>query len=144
MFVCRPKGSKFDNDRSDCYEARKVLPRWTVLCAVLYVHFPNRILVLEITASIDIFFFSFSPWDGSKYTHKTIGDHIFLGGFSYENKYYDLYHSTNPMDETEWVEARYGNDIRCYIGSELLFAGFDESAVIQEAARRWNNRLVAN
>lgn len=76
-----------------------------------------------------------------KYTHKTVGDQTFLGGFSYENKYYDLYHSVNPLDEEEWVEARYGDDIRCYIGSELLFAYLDENKVIREAARRWNEKI---
>jgi len=76
-----------------------------------------------------------------RYDHKTIGEHTFLGGYSYENKYYDLYHSINPLDDTEWVEARYGNDLRCYTGSELLFAYLDESTVIREAARRWNERL---
>jgi len=56
--------------------------------------------------------------------------------------YYDLYHSINPLDETEWVEARYGDEITCYLGDELLFACFHESKVLQEAARRWNSRIT--
>lgn len=76
-----------------------------------------------------------------RYDHKTIGDHTFLGGYTYENKYYDLYHSINPMDDTEWVEARYGDDIRCYLGGELLFANLDDNPVIREAARRWNEKI---
>jgi len=76
-----------------------------------------------------------------RYEHQTIGDQTFIGGFSFENKYYDLYHSINPLDDTEWVEARYGNELRCYVGSELLFAYLDESEVIREAARRWRDRL---
>jgi hypothetical protein len=76
-----------------------------------------------------------------RYIHKTVGDNTFLGGFSYENKYYDLYHSTNPLDDVEWVEARYGDDLSNYMASELLFAYLDESDVIVEAARRWNERI---
>ena len=76
-----------------------------------------------------------------RYKHKTQGEQTFLGGYSYENKYYDLYHSISPMDDTEWVEARYGNELRNYVGSELLFAYLDESDVIREAARRWNEKI---
>jgi hypothetical protein len=75
------------------------------------------------------------------YLHKAVKDTTFLGGFSYDNKYYDLYHSINPLDDVEWIEARYDNELSCYLASELLFAYLDESDVIVEAARRWNNRI---
>lgn len=77
-----------------------------------------------------------------RYEHNTVGDHIFLGGFMNDSTYYDLYHSINPLDDTEWVEARYGNELSCYLGDELLFACFHEREVLQEAARRWNSRIV--
>jgi hypothetical protein len=77
-----------------------------------------------------------------KYEHKTIGEHIFLGGFSVNGRYYDLYHSINPLDDTEWVEARYGDALDCYEGEELIFAPLHKNEVIQEAARRWNSRIT--
>ena len=73
-----------------------------------------------------------------RYKHETIGKHIFLGGFLHDSTYYDLYYSINPLDENEWVEARYGDDISCYLGEELIFAPFHESIVLKEAARRWD------
>ena len=76
-----------------------------------------------------------------KYTHETEGDHTFLGGFSHGGQYYDLYFSINPLDDSEWVEARYGDTISCYLCEELEIAPIAENEVIQEAARRWNARL---
>jgi len=76
-----------------------------------------------------------------RYNHKTIGNHVFLGGHTHENKYYDLYFSINPLDDTEWVEARYGDDIRCYVGEELEYAPLHNSEILREAARRWNERI---
>ena len=76
-----------------------------------------------------------------QYRHDTIGDHTFLGGFNHQGKYYDLYHSINPLDESEWVEARYGDELSCYLGEELTFALFHESEVLHEAARRWDERI---
>ena len=73
-----------------------------------------------------------------RYKHETVGKHIFLGGFLYESQYYDLYHSINPLDQNEWVEARYGDDLNCYLGEELIFAPFHESTVLKEAAIRWD------
>lgn len=73
-----------------------------------------------------------------RFKHETIGKHFFLGGFLYNSTYYDLYHSINPLDENEWVEARYGDDITCYLGEELIFAPFHTSIVLKEAAKRWD------
>lgn len=80
---------------------------------------------------------SFKP----RYRHDTEGDQTFLGGYSHEGKYYDLYHSISPLDDSEYVEARYGDKISCYICEELIIAPLIENEVLQEAARRWNERL---
>jgi hypothetical protein len=77
-----------------------------------------------------------------RYSHKTIGQHTFLGGFLHEGVYYDLYHSINPLDDTEWVEARYGDELSCYTGEELLFAGISDDKILQEAAKRWEERSM--
>ncbi len=76
-----------------------------------------------------------------KYNHETEGDHTFLGGFSWDGKYYDLYFSINPLDDSEWVEARYGDALSCYECEELVLAPLVDNEVLQEAARRWNERL---
>lgn len=75
-----------------------------------------------------------------RYEHKTVGDQTFLGGYLYQKVYYDLYHSINPTDETEWVEARYGDDISCYLGEELFFASLCDDQVLLEAAKRWEDQ----
>lgn len=79
-----------------------------------------------------------------RYKHETIGDQTFLGGHSYDGKYYDLYHSINPLDDSECVEARFGNHLSNYICEELIFAPLIEDDVLREAARRWNERLKKN
>jgi hypothetical protein len=76
-----------------------------------------------------------------RYKHETIGDQTFLGGYHHDGKYYDLYHSVNPLDDTECVEARFGDTLSDYICEELIFAALIENDVLHEAARRWNERL---
>jgi hypothetical protein len=76
-----------------------------------------------------------------RYTHITLGEQVFLGGFVYDSTYYDLYFSLNCLDDSEWVEARYGNELSDYIGEEVVYAELSDSKPIVEAARRWNNRM---
>jgi hypothetical protein len=76
-----------------------------------------------------------------KYIHDTEGDHTFLGGYSHGGQYYDLYFSINPFDDGEWVEARYGDTLSNYLCEELMLAPMAENEILQEAARRWNDRL---
>jgi hypothetical protein len=76
-----------------------------------------------------------------RYKHGSMGENTFLGGFVYDNEYYDLYYSINPLDGSEWVEARFGNEFDEYMTDELVFADVHQHAVIREAARRWNEKL---
>jgi hypothetical protein len=77
-----------------------------------------------------------------KYTHDTVGDQTFLGGFSYGSKYYDLYFSINLLDDSEWIEARYGDNISCYMCEEYALAFIADHEALHEAARRWDDRLA--
>lgn len=77
-----------------------------------------------------------------RYKHETIGEHTFLGGFVYDNEYYDLYFSINPLDGSEWIEARYGNELGCYLGSDLDTAQNHPHKVLKEGARRWEEKIM--
>ena len=79
-----------------------------------------------------------------RYVTPTLGEYTFLGGFVYDNTYYDLYFLINPLDDSEWVEARYGNEVGSFEGEELLLAFLHDNKAIQEAGRRWENRQQEN
>lgn len=79
-----------------------------------------------------------------RYVHKTISKYSeFLGGYELDGIYYDLYYSISPFDDTEWVEARYGDDIECYECDELLFAPLSEQPELVEAANRYETKRLA-
>lgn len=73
------------------------------------------------------------------YKHNIMGRYKFLGGYIHNNIYYDLYHSINPLDGTEWMEARYSNELGDYDMEEMIFAPISKKQYFKEAYKRWIN-----
>lgn len=71
------------------------------------------------------------------YRNDSMGEYVFLGLFLHESQRYDLYYSVNPLDGSEWVEARFGDDFDACLMEELSSSENSNSCVIREAASRW-------